>query len=88
MEGDVVERLLELVEIAGIELEDVVVQLRDGDAGYEDVAACLRRAVWQLGAALEIAEGTRHVWPKGGDREQELQEARRRRADLKGEADR
>jgi hypothetical protein len=84
MDDDVVERLLELVEIAGVELEDVVVQLRDGDPEHDKVAACLRRAVWQLGAAVEIAEGTRRVWPKGGDRERELDEIRRRRAALKG----
>jgi hypothetical protein len=88
MEREVVERLLELMEIAGIELEDVVVQLRRGDVVAEDVAACLRRAVWQLGAGVDIAEGTRQVWPRGGDRQTELEEARRRRAALKDEAGR
>jgi hypothetical protein len=83
MRDDVVERLKEIVDITGVELEEVIVRLAGDDAQADDVASCLRRAMWQLGAALEITEGTRQVWPPDGKRARELEDARRRRAELR-----
>jgi len=83
MRDEVVERLREIVDITGVELEEVIVRLAGGHAQSDEVASCLRRAMWQLGAALEITEGTRQVWPRDGKRARELEDARRRRADLR-----
>jgi hypothetical protein len=83
MEDDVVERLQELVDITGVELEEVALRLGRPDADPDEVALCLKRAIWQLGAALEITEGTRGVWPRAGKRARELEDARRRRDELR-----
>jgi hypothetical protein len=83
MRGEVVERLQEIVDIAGVELEEVAALLGSAAAVDDDVASCLRRAIWQLGAALEITEGTRGVWPRDGKRAGEIEDAHRRRRDIR-----
>jgi hypothetical protein len=83
MRNEVVERLQELTDLTGVELEEVALRLTLSDTEPDDVAVCLKRAIWHLGAALEISEGTRRVWPRAGKRSRELEDARHRRIQLR-----